>query len=116
MNSLKKLRMDKGYNQDEFAQELNVSKTLISKIETGAIAISSKLNRKIITHFNLPENWQEANFKETNEKSIKEQMYGLIKHNFRDDLKMHIWLTMQYLTLLILATCLHQKLMSTLMM
>jgi DNA-binding XRE family transcriptional regulator len=87
MNKVKKIRTDLGYTQSDFAKKIGYSKACISKIETGAIPISAKLSRKIATHFNLSDTWMSDEDNKTNEKSLKENMYDLIKHNFRNDSK-----------------------------
>lgn len=54
-NGIRKFRVSKGYSQDELANLMEISRTTISKIESGKFAISIDYLERLSVHldFNL---------------------------------------------------------------
>jgi transcriptional regulator with XRE-family HTH domain len=49
--------MAAGRNQSDFANDLDLSMSMVSKIETGEKEVSPKIIEKIITKYQVPEDW-----------------------------------------------------------
>ncbi|CAI9391350.1 MULTISPECIES: helix-turn-helix transcriptional regulator [unclassified Bacillus (in: firmicutes)] len=47
------LRVNLGINQEEFGMEVGVSRQAISAIESGKLAISKRLEQRILYRFNI---------------------------------------------------------------
>ena len=51
------IRKEKGYNQEQFANELNLSRNFINQVESGKRNPSERTILDICSKFNVSENW-----------------------------------------------------------
>lgn len=56
-NRIVKLRKDRGWTQDEFAEKMGISKNYVSLIENGRKIPSDRLVSDICQEFNVREKW-----------------------------------------------------------
>lgn len=53
-NNIKKYRKIQGITQEEMAKEIGISRSALSRIETGSYFPSANTMRKISDYFNVP--------------------------------------------------------------
>jgi transcriptional regulator with XRE-family HTH domain len=51
---IKRLRLERGWNQYQLAQAAGISQSLVAKLETGLLPVSPKVERALSVAFGIP--------------------------------------------------------------
>ena len=86
---IKLIRKNLNLNQEEFGLKLGITKSSVSRLESGSINLTDQLAKLICIEFNVNENWLKTGegqmFNElTREEAITEYIAGLVSDNSKD--------------------------------
>ena len=88
---IKKIRTDKGYSQQRFADKINLSKNFINLLESGARNPSERTLKDIAVGFNVNLNWLKTGEGDVYEEESEEAVIKSLRTEYNlDDMDLEI--------------------------